>query len=843
MKETLFNTGWRFQKMSGNFLAVSAGKAPAVSLPVTLPHDAMAYEATTKETKNGSAVGFYPGGNYVYEKEFDLPQKRDAFHTVFLFEAVYGRTTVYINGEYAGEHAYGYTPFCIDADNYLHYGGKNKIRVVVKNGMEPNARWYSGAGLYRDVWMLTSSGIFIPPYGLRVTTENADPEAAVIRVELAAENLLPERKKIQIRIEITDDRGQPAASEKLPLTLFAGGREEVSQRIFLEDAALWSPENPALYHCRAILEAKDGTPLDESTCTFGIRTLALDAKRGLRINGKETKLRGACIHHDNGVIGALSLPDAEDRRIQKLKEAGFNAIRSAHNPAGRALLDACDRYGILVMDELCDGWHEAKSDYDYTMDYERCWRQDLSEMIRRDYNHPSVIIYSLGNEIQEAGTGQGARQFRKMAEAARALDHTRYLTAGLNSFFVISDVIPQLMGELMQAAAKGGKLPQSDPSMTQAELGYAVLKGPAADFLCSHPTTSRRMEEIYSAMDICGMNYMTGRFASDHLQYPNRVILSTENFPSDIAKTWGIVLENPHVIGDMTWTGWDYLGEAGIGAFYYDGHTYIDGCYPDRLAYCGDLDILGNRRPLSFLREIVYGHRKEPYIAVQKVDHIGTHGISTPWALSDTLHSWTWKGLEGTPAKVEVYSPSEEVELLLNGTSLGRKPCGRATSCRAVFEVPYAPGTLEAVGYTKGQEDGRDRLVTAGDKVHLALTPEKTVLCANGRDLCYIDIALEDENGNLNCQQNTQIQISVTGAGTLEGFGGADPRPSYSYKGREVPIFEGRALAVIRSSLKPGAVQVTFTCRGEEMSLTLEVVEDEAFESTVEQEVTEENHG
>lgn len=824
MKATLFNTDWLFQRTSGSFLAVSAGQEQQNKQTVTLPHDVMAYEYTTPRTRNGSAVGFYTGGNYVYEKSFDVPSIEERKHTVFRFEAVYGRTMVYINGEYAGEHAYGYTPFCIEADNFLKPGQQNHIKVVVKNGMEPNARWYSGAGLYKNVWMLTSGGIFLPPYGVKVTTQSTDKDSAVIGVSISVKNLLRERRRIFVKTEITAPDGRLTAWERVPLTLFAGDCTEVTNHILVPQASLWSLENPSLYGCKVILEDEKGDALDESQCAFGIRTLNLDAEHGLRINGENVKLRGACIHHDNGVIGAVSLKDAEERRIRQLKEAGFNAIRSAHNPLSEYLLDACDRYGVLVMDELCDTWHNPKGDYDYTLDFERCWREDLTAMIDRDYNHPSVILYSLGNEIQEAGTGQGAKQFREMAKMARSLDSSRYLTAGLNSFFVISDQIPQMMGEMMRSAAAAGiSMAPPDPEMAEAEMGYAILKGPAADYLCSHRITSERMDEIYGAMDVCGMNYMTGRFASDRMNYPNRVILSTENFPSDIAKTWGIVMENSHVIGDMTWTGYDYLGEAGIGAYYYDGHTYVDSCYPDRIAYCGDIDILGNRRPLSYLRQIVYGLRKEPYIAVQKVDHAGTHGVSTPWALSDTIHSWTWPGFEGTMAKVEVYSASQEVELLLNGRILGRKKCGKEASFRTIFEVPYEKGTLEAVGYTGTEEDGRCRLTTAGDNTSMVIRPDKTELRANGSDLCYLAIGMEDESGNLNCWKKELIRVSVTGAGTLEGFGGADPRPEYEYKDTEVPTFEGRALAVIRAGLEPGEIHAAFSCGEQSGEVTIYV--------------------
>lgn len=812
-----WNTGWTVSKSgeSPMIAAVMGGAGDEQSL--ILPHDAMIHEKRTKDTKNQHQTGFYPGGCYTYTKIFEAPKEWENQTVRIEFEGVYTNARVFINGDYAGGHPYGYTEFTVCADDFLNYGGQNTIQVIANNSTEENSRWYSGSGIYRNVNLLVGNQLHVEQNGLRISTPEAEEDIAVAEVEIKLKNKSTRKKKTELQIQITDKNGNTAGAEKLPVTLFAGSTAHLRSRIQIENPFLWSCETPDLYECH--VKVMDGDTLaDEARETFGIRRLSLTAKKGLRINGKEVKLRGSCIHHDNGILGACTLEKAEQRRLRQLKEAGFNCIRSSHHPVSRAMLDACDREGILVLDELFDCWTRSKNNNDYAQYFSDYWEKDAESLVAKDYNHPSVILYISGNEIQEAGTAKGAQLNRIVTEKFHSLDDTRYVTVAINGLLacmdrmgdIMCDITGMTMEQMRKMQEQAASAPASDAGSDAANGSTDLMKGPMADAFAANHIVTEMLEEFAKVTDLVGYNYLTSRHEMEHGLYPNRVILGTETLPSDIVRLWKIVKDNPHVIGDMTWTGYDYLGEAGSGVFYYDGRQGFMPNWPISIAYMGDIDIIGYRRPMSFFREIVFGLRKEPYIAAERLNHYGEKPNQSAWLWKDEIASWTWDGYEGKPAVVNVYSDAEEVELFLNGKSLGRKPAGEENGFLASYEMGYEPGTLEAVNYREGKGCECTSLVTAGEAVELCIETDCKELKADGADLAYLTVSLTDANGHKNLQEVKEVTVSVEGAGTLQGFGSADPATENEYDNPVWKTYDGYLLAVIRSGLEPGTITARF---------------------------------
>ena len=826
-----WNTGWKVSKAGDSPMMAAVSGMQGEEQSLILPHDAMIHEKRTKETKNQHQTGFYPGGCYTYTKVFEAPEEWKDKTVRIEFEGVYTNARVFINGDYAGGHPYGYTEFIICADDFLNYGGVNTVQIIANNSAEENSRWYTGSGIYRNVNILVGNQIHIQENSVRITTPEVEEDLAVAEVEVDLRNLGTQKKRVELQIKIQDRNENTVALEKVPVTLFAGSTEHCRSRIQIENPFLWSCETPDLYECQVVISEGD-ILVDEAVETFGIRTLSLTAKKGLRINGKEVKLRGACIHHDNGVIGACTLEKAEKRRLRQLKEAGFNCIRSSHHPVSRAMLDACDREGVLVLDELFDCWTRAKNNNDYAQYFTEYWEKDAERMVAKDFNHPSVIMYISGNEIQEAGTAKGAQLNRVVTEKLHALDDTRYVTVAINGLLscmdrmgdIICDITGMTMEQMMQMQAQAASAPASDAGSDAANGSTDLMKGPMADAFAANHIVTEMLEEFSSVTDLVGYNYLTSRHEMEHTLYPNRVILGTETLPSDIVRLWKIVKENPHVIGDMTWTGYDYLGEAGAGVFYYDGRQGFMPNWPISIAYLGDIDIIGYRRPMSYFREIVYGLRKEPYIAVEPLNHYGEKPNQSAWLWKDEIASWTWNGYEGKPAVVNVYSDAEEVELFLNGRSLGRKPAGEANGFMASFETVYEAGKLEAVNYRNGVDAQKCSLESADSKVELCVEADCEILKADGADLAYLMISLEDIQGRKNLQAVREVTVTVEGAGTLQGFGSADPATENDYDNTTWETYDGYLLAVVRAGLQAGEIKVSFEASGcEKKEVTLQV--------------------
>jgi len=760
---------------------------------VTLPYDIVRDLPRSADSAQGSHNGYFPGGHFEYAKTFDVPDEyRDKVVTIE-FEGVYRDAMVFINGEFAGQRPNGYAGFTVAADPYLTYGQPNSITVEARSHRD--TRWYTGAGIYRDVHLIVADPVHVTLDGVRVTTADIDADRAVVAVATTVQNETRHTRTVRVDTRVLDPHGAVVASGSAPVTLLPGAVAVSRVRLAVTSPALWSPDAPARYEVdTAVVDGAE--VLDRETSRFGIRRLQLDPVHGLRINGRPVNLRGACIHHDNGPLGAATIARAEHRRVEILKAAGFNAIRSAHNPVSRALLDACDRVGMLVMDELTDVWTEAKAPFDYTLSFPQWWERDVEAMVAKDFNHPSVIMYSIGNEIFETGTPIGSTWGRALAEKLRSLDDTRFVTNGINGTLAVMD----------RTASTGEVGEHVDVNTMIANMGAMFGRISASD------QVTEATEESAAVLDVVGFNYGDSRYEPDAIRFPNRVIVGSETFAGHVGELWRLVRANPHVIGDFTWTGWDYLGEAGIGRVdYTDDEDYVatgvEAGYPWLIAWCGDIDITGHRRPISYYREIVYGLRDTPYIAVHRPQFHGRPTAQTPWSWTDSVSSWSWDVPVGAPATVDVYSNAEEVELVLNGRSIDRVRVGTETAFLARFETTYEPGELVAVSYLAGREQARAVLRTADDAVRLVATCDRDAIDADDTDLAYVTVALRDDDGTLATHRDRPVTVQVSGPGVLAGLGSARPRTQEPFGGSRCTTFDGRALAIVRPT-GPGEITV-----------------------------------
>jgi beta-galactosidase len=801
MRRTLLNDGWTVRPKSNRFEERLGAGAPGT--PVTLPHDALLESPRIPD--GNPATAFYTGGEWEYTRDIDRSAE-----TVFLeFEGIYRDGLVFVDDTVVAHRPSGYTGFVAQVDHLLRDSGATSVRVEAR--MQADSRWYPGAGLYRNVWLLEGGLTYLAPNGLEVRTPEVDDDMAIVSVSAEVVNRSSRPSAPTMRVEILDHAGEIVSRTEARTSVLPGGSPPIRHRLGVATPRRWGPDDPYLYSCRVSLRDGDHV-LDEESTTFGIRTLSLDPVRGLRVNGRVVVLRGACIHHDNGVLGAATIDRAEERRAEVLKAAGFNAIRSAHNPLSIAMLDACDRLGILVMDEAFDMWEQPKSEHDYALRFAEWWEADVEAMVRKDINHPSVIMYSIGNEIPEAGRPHGSRVGRALAEKIRSLDGTRYLTEAVSGMLIGGpEIFDEIRSHIAERADQSGGEAGPNSAMTNLAdlMNHAMLA----------PSIAKYSSETFSYLDVAGYNYMDSRYAIDGEQYPNRVIVGSETHPMAIDVGWAGVVAHPHVIGDFTWTGWDYLGEAGIGRTDYGvqgeaaAPSSFLGAYPWRTAWCGDVDITGHRRPQSYYREIVFGLRSDPYIAVIRPAHHGETGGTTPWSWSDSVSSWSWAGHEGSAVTVEVYAASEEVELLLNGRSLGRQPTGSKHRFRATFETIYDPGLLEAVAWDATGRVGQSRLRSAQGPVELAVEVDRSVIAANAQDLAFVSISLVDPSGVLQMGTDRVVTVALQGPAVLQGLGSANPATDEGFAGTHCVTFDGRALAVVRPT-GSGAITVAVTADG-----------------------------
>lgn len=787
MKKEKLLWGWKFWK---------DGQQENVKL-IDLPHDAMLTETRQPDLPKGGGSGFFPGGKYWYEKTIFCDEDLWDKSVIMEFEGIYMNSTVFLNGEEVGGWIYGYTNFYVDLTGKLRIGQDNVLTVVADNSLQPNSRWYSGSGIYRDVNLYIGNKEHILPDGIKVQTISIEP--AVLDIAVEAEKA----SDTVTKIEILDDGIVVAEA--------AGDHVQLS----IADAKLWSAEVPNLYTVRVCL-IKDGALLDESSIRTGIRILAWDSERGLQVNGKTVKLKGACVHHDHGPLGACSYDKAEYRRAKKLKALGYNAIRYAHNPSSRILLEVCDELGMYVLDETFDQWKLPQSDKDYAIYFDAEWQKDVKALIRKDYSHPSVVMYCIGNEITDTGLLHGAAIAKMINDLFKAEDPTRPTTIAINP------MLTALARKMAEAKAQGA---ENQDNMGSAEVNDIVTLLPKILAGITPESLDALLKELLQHVDIAGYNYSAHLLEGTHAIAPKRVILHSETFPCRIAEGWKLVERNSSIIGDFMWTAWDYLGEAGVGEPTY-GTTQapFSKNYPCQNAGIGAVDLTGEPEPFAYYAATLWGAYHKPYIAVRPLNHADEEYTLGKWRATDAVHSWTWPGQEGKATDVEIYAKAAQIELYQEGTSLGKQP---AVDCKAVFRVRYVPGKLEAVSYDEaGNILGREKLITAGSETKLTITAEETQVKANGEDLAYVSVEITDNAGTRKMLSDRKVTIAVSGAGTLAAVGSAACRTEESYLSDSFTTCNGRMIAIIRSKKEAGTIIVTASAEGMDcVALTLTACE------------------
>lgn len=760
-----------------------------------LPHDMQVGLPQSKDATPAS--GFYPGCAGVYEKYLDIPKEWEGQRVFVEFDGVYMHATVSLNGSRLAFHPYGYSPFLVDLTPRVRFGEKNRLEVVADNSEAPNCRWYSGAGIYRDVKLLHGGPARIQHRGVYLRTESIDGGTATLAAEVRVVNdgHLPFHGHVEL--VLTAPGGRETRSRA---SVWVEPREEAAARLrfVVEDAQLWDVDSPSLYTVRATLMEKGAqAPADVEETRFGIRTVAVDAVHGLRLNGRTVKLKGGCVHHTTSPLGAADFDSQTLRVLKAHKEAGYNALRMAHNPPSQRFLDLCDACGMLVVDEAFDGWHVEKTPHGYHKSFDDWWERDLEAFLLRDRNHPCVIAWSIGNEVYErAGTGDGYLLSRRLAEKVRSLDASRPVMMALCSLW--------------------NGLDDQDEAEFRRRVSGAV--GQNAMFAYTDEIWADRTESMASPLDIVGYNYMEHRYVSDHALFPDRVICGTESFPMAIDRIWALVEGNSHVIGDFTWTSADYIGEAGIGAAEYVDPAlpeerladHNSRAYPWKLAYDADWDILNQPRPQLAYRRIVWGSQ-ETYIAARPPKNYGRKELLSPWAWPEVWNSWTFPGFEGKPVQIDVYSPGDRVELFVNGASIGSVKPERFT---AKFETTYQPGTLEAVSYRNGVELSRDRLETAGAPAALVIRPESAQAPGDGQSLLFALVEFVDGQGRRVPGVELPLSASVEGGAGLLSFASANPLTDDNYESGQATSFDGRAMAILRAGSQPGQAVLTVSCPG-----------------------------
>lgn len=797
--------------------------------PVTLPHDAMLSEPRTQESTGEGNIGWYIGGDYEYTKNFFVPEEYKGKKVLIEFEGIYHNGEVYINGKKAAYRPYGYTNFYVDTEGFFQYGKENEIKVIARNADQPNSRWYSGTGIYRPAYLYVGEEKHIPVNGVKIRTLSYDPA----RIEVVVKTSSPGEVSLEIEFEGNKVLAVKGESTK------ENGQIEAYQTIFQLDvpnAKLWDTEHPNLYTCKAIFGE------DEVTETFGIRELIWNPQVGMTINGERVILRGACFHHDNGVLGACTYPEAEERKMHILKENGYNAVRSAHYPCSKALLDACDRVGMLMMDEYVDVWYIHKTKYDYAGQLADWWKQDLKDMVDKDYNHPSVIMYSTGNEVAEIAQKKGIALTGDMTNYLHSLDSTRPVTCGINIFFnflssiglgVYSDDkaeksagnaeknAAQAAGKNEKKVVKSGEktvnkatengkkgLGSTKPEKKKKPVGsefYNTLACLVGDYFMKCGATlypcDLRTKDAYANMDIAGYNYGIFRYKHDLKKYPNRLILGSETFCKDAYSFWEIAKKNKRIIGDFVWAGWDYIGEVGDGAAEYSDYKFEDPA-TRMTGGNGRIDLNGKPRAEAAYTRVAFERETGPFIAVDPVYQKEKLRL-TGWQLTKALESWAWDGCNGETAKVEVYARAAQVELFINGKSVGKK---KVKKCRANFNTTYQNGEITAVSYDEnGREINRYSLCTAGKETVLQVRPEEKTVKPEG--LAFIQLQYTDNKGIWKPMEKHNIKVTVEN-GVLKGLGSPAPYVKGNYTDHTVATYYGEAMAVVQADGN-GPVKVT----------------------------------
>jgi beta-galactosidase len=763
-RKQLFDDNWKF------FLG-DASEAKSKDFndenwrKLDLPHDWSIEGKVHPKNPTKGGGGYFPAGIGWYRKTFNAPQEWKGKNISIYFEGVYMNSEVFINGKSLGIYPYGYSSFSYDLSPYLNFENENVIAVRVDNAQHVNSRWYSGSGIYRHVWMMATDPIHVAHWGVAITTPEVSSKKASVQIKTWVKNETDLPQNILLKTQILSANSKNVGNHQTQITLPAHSEKEISQIISVSNPSLWTPETPHLHVAQSQI-FKDKKVVDDTKTTFGIRSIKFTAENGFQLNGKTVKMNGGCVHHDNGCLGAAAFDRAEERKVELLKVAGFNAVRTSHNPPSEAFLEACDRLGLLVMDESFDCWKIGKNSNDYAKYFGEWWKRDLEAMVKRDINHPSIIMWSIGNEIPERGSPEAVETAKMLIEALKKIDTTRPITS---------------------AVVDNGK-------------DWSVF------------------DPLFVAHEIAGYNYHLHSAVADHQRVPSRMIVHTESYPQDAFANWKLVQNNPYILGDFVWTAMDYLGEAGIGRWYYSGEVpgehWEHEFFPWHGAYCGDIDLMGWRKPISHYRSLLYNHTEKLYMAVREPEPEPLEIKKTWWSVWPTWESWTWTGFEGKNVQVEVYSKYPKVRLYLNNKLIDEKPATQEQEYKATFTLPYSSGVLKAVGVENDKEIASTTLQTAGEVTNIKLTADRKEIKANGQDLSYITIELTDKDGIIQPNAANQLNFKIEGAGSIAGVDNADLKDYGLYIGNTRKAWHGRALVVIRSTQSAGDIKLTVTSEG-----------------------------
>ncbi|MBC3784216.1 beta-galactosidase [Spirosoma sp. LMG 31448] len=728
-----------------------------------------------------------------YRKTFILDKGYQGKQTYITFDGVSMDADIWLNGHHLGNHPYGYTPFSFNLTDRLNPVGKPNVLVVRAKNLGKNSRWYAGSGIYRHVWLMALNSVHTAIDGNYVTTPSIAPGTAQVRIENTIENEAAQTKVLDIQVEVVSPSGQVVASQKQSISIAARSTKLSMLQVPVNSPTLWTLEKPVLYSARVTLLA-GGKTLDQTTTPFGIRSLQFDGQKGFLLNGNVVKLKGGCIHHDNGPLGAVAIDRAEERKIELLKKAGYNAVRLSHNPSSSAILNACDRLGMLVVTDAFDMWEKEKLGVKngYHQYFKTWWKKDVDAIMLRDRNHPAIIMWGIGNEIWEAADTSGHRIAKQLADEVRRLDPTRAVTEAML-------YLPQQIKFKWEAFA---------PHLDNLDVdGYNYFIGGKYDPMQRDSATIHRYE-------------------SEHAKHPKKLYMATESYPSAALENWEAAETYPFVIGGFSWTAMDYIGEANIG-----GPTLITETtkvpqglmslmlffkpesWPVYNANCGDLDLIGNRKAASYYQNVVW--RNSPIeLLVHRPLPDGMKEARSPWGFPDELKSWTWPSQEGKPMQVNVYTRSKRVSLELNGRPIAEQvvPAGSIT---ASFSVPYQPGTLTARGFDGETEMGSSSLSTVGKPVAIRLIADRTTINADAQDLAYVQVEIVDEKGQVvPVSDDLEISYELSGNATLAGVGNGNQADMTSFQQPHKKVYQGRGLAIIRSNRQKGAVTLTATASG-----------------------------
>jgi beta-galactosidase len=831
-RERCFDDGWRF-----NGGDVTGAENPAFSdlawRKLDLPHDWSIEDLPAHLESDGqsaiwddcgcpteigpfsrvhsegeAATGWIVGGVGWYRKSFATPERPKGGRVSVRFDGVYMNADFWINGNHLGQHPYGYTGFEFDITPHLREQGINVLAVKVNN-VGKNSRWYSGSGIYRHVWLTVTGDVYVPLWGIFIAATEVSQGAATLSASVQIESRGSGDQDVKVRLRVLDADGRAAGSSEAIQHIRPDGSVEVKLTPVVNRPRLWSPATPHLYSAEVEILIED-QPVDRVSTSFGIRRIEVDAEHGLRINGESCKLKGGCLHHDNGVLGSATIDRAEERRVELMKANGFNAIRCSHNPPSPAFLDACDRLGIMVVDEAFDMWEVAKNPDDYHLHFREWWQRDLDAMVLRDRNHPSVVLWSIGNEVPERADPEGVVIAKQLIDRIRQLDSTRPITAA----------VPFFMEALIMG--RGKPRPWSD-----TDLAFQYL-------------------------DVCGYNYEWKRYEQDHPRKPKRVMVGTESFPIQVSENWGVIEKLPCVIGDFVWTGMDYLGEAGIGAARLEAQASpfpgaspagpsptkvpegVELPFPPGVAlggtdfpwfnaFCGDIDLIGNKKPQSYFRDVVWGRSKLEMAVLRPVTP-GRKALITAWGWFDELRSWTWPGQEGLPLTVRIYSTGDHVQLLLNGKEVGSAAVSPKNNLTAELPVPYVPGELKAIALKNGTPIAELSFKTVGAPFRVRLHEDRSTLKRDRNDLSYVMVHVEDKDGNLVPDAVAEVNFKVSGAGELAAVGSANPREMASFRRPRRRTFQGKCLAVVRPTGATGPITLQAGSEGlQPASITIRV--------------------